>query len=167
MKDDVTVRTYPELVENFDLEKALCYLKNGELERWLRNRQQEEKANDISELDVSDEKVEKRLCKILLPSDRVAFVQDELNDILDSNEQKIYLYGTEFTIPVNKGNVTYIGLNNPVINVDSERTLDWENVNSRLKNCEFGNKYKELLKDREKKQLESLEATKKYFHLCG
>ena len=139
MKDDVSVRTYPELVENFDLEKVFCYLKNGELERWLRSRQQEEKAKAINELNVSDEKVEKKICKILLPSDRVAFVQDELNDILDSSVQKIYLYGTEFTIPVDKENITYIGLNCPVVNVDSEKILDWKKVSSQLINCEFGN----------------------------
>ena len=164
MKDDVSVRTYPELVENFDLEKVFCYLKNGELERWLRSRQQEEKAKAINELNVSDEKVEKKICKILLPSDRVAFVQEELNDILDSSVQKIYLYGTEFTIPVDKENITYIGLNRPVINVDSEKILDWKKANFQIENCEFGSRYEKLLKDSKKRQSKSLEAAKKYYN---
>ena len=53
--------------------------------------------------------------EILDNVDFVAMNQDELFDILDESPEKIYLYGEKFSIPFGKGNVTYIGVNNPVI----------------------------------------------------
>ncbi len=50
--------------------------------------------------------------------DAVAFDQDELFDILDEAPEVIYLYGEKFSIPIAKGNITYIGINSPVVSLE-------------------------------------------------
>lgn len=45
----------------------------------------------------------------------VATSQEKMNDILKQSPEKIYLYGEKFSIPFGKENVTYVGINNPVI----------------------------------------------------
>lgn len=130
------IRTFSDLVEYFDLEKVLSYLKDGKLEKWLHSRGCADAANAIHGLDCSDVKT---VCKILLPADRVAFAQDDF-DILNLDSEKIYLYGTEFTLPMDKESITYIGLNHPRVNVDSENAADWKKIIAQTENCGLGNK---------------------------
>ena len=53
--------------------------------------------------------------------DLVAMDQDELFDILDERREKVYLYGKKFSIPFGAKNVSYIGVNNPVISIDKTK----------------------------------------------
>ena len=52
---------------------------------------------------------------------QVAFNQDELYDLLDDNISDIYLCGEIFRIPLAKENVSYIGVNMPIIRVESPK----------------------------------------------
>lgn len=54
---------------------------------------------------------------ILAAVDLVAFTQEDLADLLDKDAKLIYLCGERFSIPCSKGGVTYIGVNNPVVDV--------------------------------------------------
>lgn len=54
---------------------------------------------------------------------QVAFNQDELYDLLDDNISDIYLCGEIFRIPLAKENVSYIGVNTPIIRVDPQNVL--------------------------------------------
>ena len=56
--------------------------------------------------------------------DNVAFDQDELYDLLDEDAETIYLCGERFSIPLAKTGVTYIGINNPVVVIDSKVEVD-------------------------------------------
>ncbi len=47
--------------------------------------------------------------------DCVAFNQDDLLDIIDEGSKKIYLCQGEFDIPLSVKDVTYIGLQNPIV----------------------------------------------------
>lgn len=58
---------------------------------------------------------------ILKNIDLVAMNQDELYDILDEGSNKAYLYGDKFEIPFEKKNISYIGVNNPVITIDKTK----------------------------------------------
>lgn len=54
---------------------------------------------------------------ILAAVDLVAFTQEDLADLLDKDAKLIYLCGERFRIPCSKGGVTYIGVNNPVVDI--------------------------------------------------
>ena len=69
---------------------------------------------------------------ILNAVDWVAFDQDELDILLGkiSDESRksgekvtVYLCGDKFSLPVDKGNVCYIGINNPFISIDPDKTF--------------------------------------------
>lgn len=68
---------------------------------------------------------------ILASVDKVAFSQEELADLLDSGTKLVYLCGEKFSIPYNKGGVKYIGVNNPMVDVDKryhEKDIVFEGV---------------------------------------
>lgn len=56
--------------------------------------------------------------------DQVAFDQEELADLLDEGEEKIYLCGEHFTVPASRKGVTYIGINNPTVHISGKVTGD-------------------------------------------
>lgn len=55
---------------------------------------------------------------ILAAVDMVAFSQEDLAALLNKNAKLIYLCGEGFKIPCSKGGVMYIGVNNPVVDID-------------------------------------------------
>lgn len=59
--------------------------------------------------------------KILASIDRVAFTQQELYDLLDSNVKEIYLCGERFILSARKDGITYIGVHSQdtVVEFDS------------------------------------------------
>jgi len=144
MRNDAQVRTMEELVENFDLQKAFSYLENGKLEKWLRGRNHDDEADKLNAVDITDaKKAGEEICRVLLPSDMVAYLQEDLNYSLESGKKKIYLYGGKFQIPLDKEDITYIGLDHPVICVDS---LNWKDKNIQIEGCNFDSSYNDLLK---------------------
>ena len=77
---------------------------------------------------------------------QIAFEQDELFDLLDENITTIYLCGDKFSIPLSKKGITYIGVNNPIIKVDSITYIDWNEKDIKLENIKFDDKYLEIVK---------------------
>lgn len=75
--------------------------------------------------------------------DRVAYRQEDLDCILESGRKEMYLYGGPFQIPLEKADITYIGLDNPVICIDS---LNWRDRNIQIEGCTFDSSYNDLLK---------------------
>ena len=49
--------------------------------------------------------------------DRVAFDQEELADLLDEEENKIYLCGERFTVPASRKGITYVGIKNSAVHI--------------------------------------------------
>ncbi|WP_352406981.1 hypothetical protein [Acetoanaerobium noterae] len=88
--------------------------------------------------------------------DSIAFTQDDLYDLLDEGKNIIYLCGDSFSIPINKKNMNYIGINNPVVVIDSKEIIDWKERNIKFTDVTFDNKYQkiieffEIIKSREK-----------------
>lgn len=99
--------------------------------------------------------------EIIKNVDSVAFDQDELFDLLDDNTEVIYLFGEKFSVPLGKGNVKYVGVNNPLVLLGTENFKSYEDNNILFKNVRFEDKINLLLKKDEptkpeydKKQIE-------------
>lgn len=75
---------------------------------------------------------------ILNNIDFVAMDQDELYDILDENREKVYLYEEKFTIPFGAKNISYIGVNNPHVIIESGKyVFEYNEVGITFKNVHF------------------------------
>ena len=87
--------------------------------------------------------------------DKVAFDQDELYDLLDEEANEIYLCGDRFAIPLSVQNVSYKGINNPVVVIDSKTEVDWLAKGIILEAVRFDEKYQAVV-DSEKAAKEVL-----------
>ena len=88
--------------------------------------------------------------------DSVAFEQDDLYDLLDEGSETIYLCGDKFFIPLAEEGITYIGINNPVVVIDSEVEVDWNEKKISLTGVEYDSKYQSVI--------DSAEETKKILY---
>lgn len=99
-----------------------------------------EKAERVKKLkQYTDEK------KYIIEIENVAFSQDELFDLLDENEEKIYLCGDKFSIPLAKTGISYIGINSPIVLIDSKIEVDWNEKQITLENLVFDDRYQEII----------------------
>lgn len=64
MEQGIEVRSLDELQENFSLARILDYLLTGKLLTWLRDRYENEIAEKLETLDVTDENYYKNICLI-------------------------------------------------------------------------------------------------------
>lgn len=182
MENGAEVRSMEELRDNFSISKVICYLKEGKLVTWLRDRYANDIADLIEELDLQDERLAEKVSEIFdIPYDEtsekelekateraerikklkeytddrqyekvvdnIAFDQDELYDLLDEDITTIYLCGVKFSIPLSKPDVLYIGINHPIVLIDSKVVVDWEEKGIVLENVEFDGKYKQLVEN--------------------
>ncbi len=70
--------------------------------------------------------------------DFVAFNQDDLLDILDEEAEKIYLCQGEFEIPLSVNNITYIGLQNPIVLLRAYDNVNFSSLNLKFVDICFG-----------------------------
>lgn len=88
---------------------------------------------------------------ILREIDNVAFTQEDLEDIFldESLPKKIYLCGEKFVFPsgiLNKKNISYIGIgSNVIVEIDSNKKIDFDALNISFKNVFFDEAYKKLV----------------------
>lgn len=103
-------------------------------------KQAAERAERIKRLkEFSDEK------KFVDEIDKVAFDQDELYDLLDEEVNEIYLCGERFAIPLSVQDVSYKGINNPVVVIDSKTEVDWFAKGITLEAVRFDEKYQAVV----------------------
>lgn len=77
--------------------------------------------------------------KILDHVDLVAFDQEELSDLLDEEQLKIYLCGDHFVIPSSRHGITYIGVNNPKVHISGKKISTAENLDIHFENVDVDN----------------------------
>ena len=77
--------------------------------------------------------------------DKVAFDQDELYDLLDEKVNEIYLCGDRFAIPLSVQDVSYKGINNPVVVIDSKTEVDWLAKGITLEAVRYDEKYQAVV----------------------
>ena len=145
MENGVEVRTIEELQEHFSLEKVVTYVNDGKMDLWLRERYLDDIAEQLNELNAEDGDYFSQICSIFQVQMCVASDQDELYDLLDEDESEIYLYGEKFSVPVNKKNVHYYGINNPVVSIFSNEVIDFAARGISFTNVRFDEKYQKVL----------------------
>ena len=92
---------------------------------------------------------------ILNNIDIVALSQDELFDILDEQPEKVYLYGEKFSIPFGAKNVCYVGVNNPLIILETDKSIDkYEEANIKFQKVSFEGNVNPFITTGEKLYLE-------------
>lgn len=90
--------------------------------------------------------------------DVVAMNQVELESLLYSHIDRIYLCGKVFKIGIEIRNIVFIGLDNPVIKIETDSLVDFGEINVRFQGCKLDDKYLELL---EAKRIEAESVHKK------
>ncbi|MDD6339541.1 MAG: hypothetical protein PUA49_03455 [Butyrivibrio sp.] len=88
--------------------------------------------------------------------DFIAFEQDDIYDLLDEEVEKIYLCGEKFSIPLAQEGITYVGVNNPVVVIDSKVEVDWDEKHITLSGVKYDDKYQAVV--------DSAEYTKKLLY---
>ena len=84
--------------------------------------------------------------------DSVAFTQDEVYDLLDEDMKTIFLCGEKFSIPLSKKGMTYIGVNKPVVIVDSKQEVNWQEKSIALIDVIYDEKYQTIVDEAERKR---------------
>lgn len=105
-----------------------------------------DEASDEIDIDVIQRRNEKLMLLRQITSDQnlinkvdsVAFNQDDLYDILDEGYDSIYLCEGEFDIPLSVKNVTYTGINNPIVILRAYDNVNFASLNIKLVNICFG-----------------------------
>ena len=64
MENGVEVRDLEGLRNNFSFPKVIEYINNGKLVIWLRDRYENQIADDIEGINLADNDLEKKLCEI-------------------------------------------------------------------------------------------------------
>ena len=169
------VRTIEEIQKNFDLNAVVEYYKNGKLLRWLEDRYYDDEAEEIKNISPDDYNLEQKLCeifdvetpedvkrraerlerlknytndeKILAKSDKVAFDQEDLADLLDADTDEIYLCDNRFSIPLRVKNKSYIGISKAVVVIRSDKPVDFNTLGIAFRNISFNPEYAKLLSE--------------------
>lgn len=79
--------------------------------------------------------------------ERVALNQDELNYLLRKGESEIYLFENKFNIPLSVRGVSFRGINNPVVSIDSTNIIDWASYGVIFDKIKFDEKYQNMEKE--------------------
>lgn len=183
MENGLKVNTVQELKENFYLPQVMVYFTNGSLVPWLRDRYEEDLANEVDVLQKEDTNVAEKLCnilgveydadsvldmesvaerehkrnllkevttdqKIIDAVDQVAFSQEDLYDLLNDDKTEMYLCGENFRIPLDKPGIKYFGVNTPTVIIDSSEEVDWEERNITLVDVKYDEAYQSIINEK-------------------
>lgn len=139
-----------------DLQKGLCNIFSMPFD--------EEKAIDINQVKVKNKKIE-RILRIapddeyINNADSVAFVQDDLMDLINKKKNVIYLCNNNFTIPLNVKNIKYKGIGDVTCIIDSKEEIDFEEMGIVFENVKFDEKYIKCVKNLNANDLKIVGAT--------
>ena len=103
--------------------------------------------------------------EILKNIDNVAFNQEEMADLLDEGNSKIYLFNNRFSIPLAISDKTYIGIGDVVAVINSKEYVDFAKLHISFDNICFNKEYEELVTTSDKvlyQRAEELENAKNY-----
>lgn len=77
--------------------------------------------------------------------DYVVFTQDDLYDLLDEQQNIIYLCGEKLVIPMAKKGMTYIGINNPIVVIEAKEEVNWNEKDITLSDIRYDEKYQKVV----------------------
>jgi len=76
---------------------------------------------------------------------KMAFIQEDLNELYENGEEEIYICGEDLHIPLKERVVFYLGVNNPTIVIDSDELVDFEALGISFEDCLFDEEYSKLV----------------------
>lgn len=122
-------------------------------------------ADELEEISLITAKKQRReLFMKKLPGDdrKLAFVetQSELFNALQDDAQRIFLYGGEFRIPLNRRGINYIGCENAVIDFDEEFDIDLDASEIVLENLQVYLRHPINLQAAQSKNIKVLDGSK-------
>ena len=124
------------------LNKKLCQILGVEYEDEGLNPEEIERRNKrIARLKQYTDNQE-----IIDNVDLVAFDQEDLADLLDEDEEIIYLCQNKFTIPLRAENKKYIGIGKAEAVIRSKTIVDFAKLNIEFVNISFNADYEKLLR---------------------
>lgn len=100
----------------------------------IKREKEKKAAEKLKKLkNVMDETECKKYMNVI---DEIAFTQDDVYDLLDEGQSRIYLCGEQFEVPISARDVTYIGIGEPLVllrvkekmNLEEERGIRFEDV---------------------------------------
>lgn len=95
--------------------------------------------------------------------DNIVFSQDDLYDLLDLDKKTIYLCGEKFIIPISRSGVSYIGINNPEVVINSKEEINWEERNIVISNVRFDSKYQQIISKEKHREIKDIGVMGGYF----
>lgn len=85
--------------------------------------------------------------------DQMAFEQEKLEELLDKGITTIYLCGEKFSVHTDKSGIRYIGVNAPIVVIDSKEKVNFGEKNIIFENIKFDEIYQEILNECEKQEV--------------
>lgn len=109
-------------------------------------------AIDLKKVEINNQKIEKIRQyvddkKILEQLDYIAMNQKDLDKLIKKSCSKIYLFEKNFVLPNSISNLSVVGINNPIVDIDSEGLIDFASRNVYFSGTIFGSKYQKLIDD--------------------
>ena len=123
------------ITDNKELQKKLCEIFGVKVENNFVDMGVVEERNrrlDILRQYTADDAILKNV-------DKVAFNQEELNNLLYKGESTVYLFNNVFSISLLLRNKTYVGVGDVEVTVDTKEYINFSDFNIKLKNIKFNN----------------------------
>ena len=149
------VAALSDIDDNTELQRNLCSIFGIEIKEDLVDVEAVAKRNrklEILRQYTADDEILKNI-------DKVAFNQEELADLLDEDENVIYLCDNKFSIPLLVKNKTYIGFGDVEAVINSKEYIDFDDIGIEFKDIKFNKEFNDLLS---KTQESSLALAKDY-----
>ncbi len=71
--------------------------------------------------------------------------QKELDSLLKEPCHEIFLFETSFVLPATLSEVSFVGINNPEVEIDTEKIIDFDSQKVSFSGVKFGKKYQKLI----------------------
>lgn len=131
-------------VEDEELLQKLCTILQIEVgsmeiqvEDVLRRRNLEKELRQFTD----DEKIWNHL-------ELVATTQEQFEELINTGQAQIYLFGDIFSLPRTITNAEIYGINNPELKIDTDEIIDFRAVQVEITGCRFSKTYEALLEKR-------------------
>ena len=124
-----------------DFKKKLCYIFHVD-----ENTIEDEK-NIVDEFTIKKLEIVRQYTTdkhILDNIAKVATNQDELNELVESNEKEIYLCANSFIIPLDIANIKYLGIGNPIAVIKSDKMINFEKNKIFFRDISFDDEYEKI-----------------------
>lgn len=117
-------------VNDSEIAQKVCKLFDVEYDDITIDMQKIEKRNRKLNI-IKQYTVDKKFLEVV---DNVACTQDDIYDLLNEQQNTIYLCGKKFIIPTSREGVTYIGINNPLVKFDLKKGTNINSNNIQVEN---------------------------------